>query len=191
MNSNLCSDFRELLVDFADGELTAVEHRRVADHLDVCPECHAELRLLERSLELARQAWEQSAPVDTEIVPRLPAGGRAPSMSPANRLSTRGRGAIAAGVAACVFLVLWASIAVLRPQPQPDGQVVDVAVVQQATESPLSTERQIERFISLEVRSARLAVAVDLLASQPGLEDEAARAERYLVEISGRTQARP
>ena len=54
MNNNSCDLTAELLVPYADGELSAADARRVADHLAGCPDCRAELALLGRSLELAR-----------------------------------------------------------------------------------------------------------------------------------------
>jgi len=61
MNSHSCKSVNELLVEYADGELPADDARRVAAHLAECPECREELRLLERSLDLARTIWQQSA----------------------------------------------------------------------------------------------------------------------------------
>lgn len=61
MNSKPCSIIGELLVDFADGQLSEPLRRSVTDHLAACPDCQAELRLLERSLELAQAVWQESA----------------------------------------------------------------------------------------------------------------------------------
>jgi hypothetical protein len=49
------------LADFSDGDLSDAEARWVAAHLGECPECRSELRMLERSLELARSIWQEDA----------------------------------------------------------------------------------------------------------------------------------
>ena len=46
-------------------------------------------------------------------------------------------------------------------------------------------EIDVEEIIAREARAARLAVAVELLASQPGLEEYHERAGRYLAETYG------
>ena len=53
MTERNCQPIRDLLVDYADGELSPADIERIAGHLADCAECRAELRLLERSLELA------------------------------------------------------------------------------------------------------------------------------------------
>jgi anti-sigma factor RsiW len=50
-----CRDVLERLYDYLDGELTAAWERRVARHLDGCPDCRARL-VFERSfLEAVRR----------------------------------------------------------------------------------------------------------------------------------------
>ena len=46
------------------------------------------------------------------------------------------------------------------------------------------SQEEIDQFISRETRSARLAAAVRLLATQPGLEDYKTEAQHYLAEVA-------
>jgi anti-sigma factor RsiW len=61
MTERECETIRDLLVDYADGELAAADGQRVAAHLESCADCRAEMRLLERSLEVARAVWHELA----------------------------------------------------------------------------------------------------------------------------------
>jgi hypothetical protein len=56
-----CETICDLLVDYGDGELAADDDRRVGAHLESCADCRAELRLLQRSLDVARTVWEEAA----------------------------------------------------------------------------------------------------------------------------------
>ena len=46
MNEQTCESVRELLVDYADGDLPGESARPVADHLAGCPSCRRELAAL-------------------------------------------------------------------------------------------------------------------------------------------------
>src|SRR5260370_17253367 len=113
MNNKPCSAIGGLLVDFADGELTDTQRCYVADHLATCSECRAELRLLERSLELVRAVWRQDPlPMDKETAPASPAfsfGGRVSLASPFRPLVLP---ALASYLPAPPLLLLLSSLAV-------------------------------------------------------------------------------
>jgi hypothetical protein len=192
MNSDPCSVIADLLVDFADGELTVEQRHRVADHLSTCPECRADLRLLERSLELAQSVWQQAAvSLGQDIASSPRALSRMPKATSTGRFLPRGRRAIAACVAACILLLLTASAVWWLPQRRRDGQPIETIARQTESPSPALTSDSIDRFISGQARSARLAVVVQILASQPGLESYKANEERYLAEISGDARLPP
>jgi len=70
-----CDNFAELLVDYADGCLSAEQSTRVADHLSECDHCRTLLDGLRRSLELAQVVWEDNLSQTTETI-RIPAPGR-------------------------------------------------------------------------------------------------------------------
>ncbi len=232
MNDKPCSRIVDLLVDYADGEVNAADRCRVAEHLAECVGCRAELRLLERSLELARAEWREAAarplslqdragescPLSLWERVRVRALRVEPPPSPptplpkgegrisAGRLRPRGRRVLAASVAASAVLVLWASIAWFPPRSKSGGQP-EVAIAQpepspppamskeflgrEVSPPPALSEDEIDAFISRQTRTARLEVAVKLLASQPGLEDYKAKAERYLAEVSASSKHTP
>jgi hypothetical protein len=124
------------LVDYSDGELSEAEAGEVMTHLAECPECRAELRMLQRSLELARSVWQNSAaqsvlekcaetapvhPRDkwAETPPR-PLGGKLAQTPPRPSREDWGEGFLAGirdprriqaavGLAACVAAVLLAA----------------------------------------------------------------------------------
>lgn len=50
-----CSDTRQKLSEYLDGELSERDGRLVREHLDACGDCRAELRELERTVKLVRQ----------------------------------------------------------------------------------------------------------------------------------------
>jgi len=67
-----CDEIRDLLVDYADGDLPPVESEMVRLHLGECKRCRLQLAALDRSLELARRTWaEQAAPRQRMPRPRL------------------------------------------------------------------------------------------------------------------------
>ena len=182
MNDKPCSRIVGLLVDYADGELSAADHRRVAEHVAGCAGCRAELRLLQRSLELAQVEWRQAARRPSPPAP-LPKGE---GSFAAGRFHPRGRRVLAACVAASAVVVFWASIAWWPSRPK-SGSQPEVAIAQPEASPPQAlSEEEIDAFISRQTRTARLAVAVKLLASQPGLEDYKTQAERYLAEVSAK-----
>lgn len=174
MMSDACSAIQELLVDFTDGQLTDAQHRRVAEHLATCTDCEEELRLLRRSLELTLAAWQASLPI---------AGECAGNMSAADRARPRRHVVPTACVFAGILLLAVASTVWLVQRPGV-GQSPILAVAHDANASQVSGTDEIDDFISRQTRAARLAEAVQLLASQPELEGYRLNAERYLKEVS-------
>ena len=172
MTDERCHAIAELLVQYSDGELPPADAARVAAHVAECAACRAELGLLQHSLELARDVWHEGADAS-----------RVPEVCPTRRVLA------AASAAACVVLLAaTAGYWLLSPdaprnetartdprsptQPVGDGEPDEVEV----------EEIDVEEIIAREARAARLAVAVELLASQPGLEEYHKRAGKYLAE---------
>ncbi len=182
MSSRTCDSVTEVLVPYADSELPEADAAAVAAHLAVCPECRAELRLLKRSLELARQAWRESAR-DAPV----PAG--CPLQPRRRRLQ------VAVGLAACVAVLLAAAGWWRFSGEPPDGSVPRIAEIEPAAPpapvAPPAPAEEIDlvELIAREGRSARLAAAARLLAAQPGLESYQDQAERYLLETYPDTTA--
>jgi anti-sigma factor RsiW len=190
MTDKTCIPIAELLVQYADGELPAADARRVAEHLADCPDCRAELRLLGRSLDLAREVWHQSA-----------ACAAAPSTASAKQWHTLARGTAsrtrrdrrrvyaAACLAACAVVLLLTAGPWLFSHWQSRNEVSVNDEVKPPGHPQLIQEADVEALIAREVRSARLAASARLLATQPGLEEYTSQAERYLAEAYRGTAA--
>jgi anti-sigma factor RsiW len=60
MTTPSCEETRDMLVDYADGELSAQDAQAVAAHLAECPACREIAKGLERSLQLAEAIWHDN-----------------------------------------------------------------------------------------------------------------------------------
>jgi predicted anti-sigma-YlaC factor YlaD len=160
MKNDTCGKIRPLLVDYSDGVLSADKTRQIAAHLAQCPACREELRLLEHSLALAREVWNEAATGEPLSVCNKP-------LAVTRRISRRTLVWIGGAVAACGVLII---LLFYRP-PQPKVEI------------------DVMEYIAREERSARLAASVQLLADQPGLEQYKEDAERYLKEHYADTAA--
>ncbi|MHC4398077.1 MAG: zf-HC2 domain-containing protein [Planctomycetota bacterium] len=185
MTDSTCHRITERLVPYADGELAADEAAGVAAHLGQCAECRSELRLLERSLELARQVWHESAAGAPEVdTPRTDRGRRT--------IAAR-RIAAAACLGVCLVIASLTAASWLAPQGRderesahthaPPPEKIDVPFPQPDRNAVAAID--VGAIVAREARKARLAVAAQLLATQPGLEEYRKRADRYLVEAYG------
>ena len=134
-----CEQITELLVDYADGQLSPAESGEVAEHLAKCEDCRRMLDALQRSLELAGVIWEDGlAEVDAIRVPI------------SHKVRTL-RWSRYAAIAASILLVVTASVlwrGLVRPRQA----------------GPSFAE--IERKIIDEGTAAKLLAAADLLADK-------------------------
>lgn len=73
MTDRSCEQFRDMLVDYADGELSAQDSQAVAEHLAQCPVCREIVGGLKRSLHLAKAIWQDNleAPKTTSVRRRV------------------------------------------------------------------------------------------------------------------------
>ena len=69
---SICEDINKMLVDYADGELSASESNKVKDHLDKCEQCREMLKALQKSLELTEVIWADSVEENEGISISLP-----------------------------------------------------------------------------------------------------------------------
>ncbi len=179
MTDKACISIEELLVAYSDGELPAVDVARVEAHVAGCPDCRAELRALERSLEIAQSLWRESA-----------ASASVPIPGPA--LRSRRQLQMGVSLAACVALLVATAAYVLWPRGNPGAvEVADTKipapVAASQVDDPVLDNEEMEAAIARQERVARLQVSARLLATQPGLEKYRDRAERYLAETYGVT----
>jgi predicted anti-sigma-YlaC factor YlaD len=155
-----CDNFAELLVDYADGCLSAEQSVRVADHLAECDDCRRLLESLRISLELAQVIWQDNQS-KTETI-RIPAPART------SRHSWLRYAAAAIVVVSGIFI---ASRTIDKP----------------AKSEP--TFAEIEQKITEAGNAARLLAAADLLGGYSEAETIAGQQYRRIVETYPDTSA--
>jgi len=205
MKNETCHKIRLLLVDYSDGALPDDETRQIAAHLARCPACRQELRLLEHSLALAREVWNESAtsePLAVSLTTNKPlAVSRGIDIKPL-AVSRRIRrplaliGSAAAVSAAIILLLFGQSLFSLFKSSGVTPKPIELAKNNSPQNASAgknyassSEEIDVMQYIAREERSARLAASVQLLADQPGLEQYKENAERYLKENYADTAA--
>jgi predicted anti-sigma-YlaC factor YlaD len=151
-----------MLVDYADGQLSADESSEVAAHLTRCEDCRRILRALQRSLELAGVIWEDGL-VETKAI-----------CIPTPRKAKKVHWLKYATIAAGIFLIVAIS-GIWR------------ALVRPTEEEPTFVE--IEQEINESASAARLLAAADLLAKYPDVESIVKQQYRYIVETYPETSA--
>lgn len=157
-----CEHFEQMLVDYADGQLSPIDLNKVAEHLVKCSNCRKLHNALQKSLELTDVIWADSFAEAEHI--RLPARRKTKGLRPPRY----------AAVAASVLLVLMASVlwlALNRP------------------EKPEVTFAEIERSIAESATAARLLAATELLAECPDAQPIVDQQYRYIVEAYPGTTA--
>lgn len=172
-----CAEPRELLLDYADGELPPAEAARLQRHLAACEACRREVAALDRSLAMAQLIWTASADE------KPPATALPREMRPW-RIA-----AAAAGIAAVLMLMAGVYFAT---RPTENRQVIAAATERADLRGTVPTpdeaaidDLDIEAYIQRQEQSARLAASVQLLTAMPVDREDARRAERYLREVYG------
>lgn len=157
-----CEDIIEMLVDYADGQLSPSESNKVAEHLAECEHCQRILDGLQRSLELAGIVWEDGLAETKEI--------RAPIHGKVRKLRWPRYAAIAAGILLVVTTsIVWYTL--MRP-----------------AKKELSFA-EIERKITESGNAARLLVATELLAEYTDDEAFVKQQYRHIIEVYPSTAA--
>jgi len=157
-----CEDIKEMLVDYADGQLSPSESNKIAEHLAKCENCQKMLEALQRSLELTGVIWADGLEESKEI--RVPIQGKA------KKIHWPRYAAVAAGI----LLVLTTSL-------------VWRALIRPAEKEISFTE--IERRITEAGSAARLLAATELLAEYPDAQSIVKEQYRYIVETYPETTA--
>jgi len=157
-----CEEIREILVDYADGQLLPSDSNKVAEHLAECAHCRKMLDALQRSLELAGVVWADGLEQIKDV--RVSIQGKAKKIHWFRY----------AAVAASILLVLTASI-VWRVRVKPTRKEVSFA--------------DIERRITESASAARLLAAAELLAEYPDAQSIVKEQYRYIVEAYPETAA--
>lgn len=157
-----CEDIIEMLVDYADGQLSPSESNKVAEHLAECEHCQRILDGLQRSLELAEVIWEDGLAETKEI--------RAPIHGKVRKIRWPRYAAIAAGI----LLVVTTSI-VWRMLMRPAKKELSFA--------------EIEQKITDSGSAARLLAAAELLAEYTDDEAFVKQQYRHIIEVYPKTTA--
>jgi anti-sigma factor RsiW len=157
-----CEQIERLLVDYADGELSASESSQVAEHICKCERCRRTVQALQRSLDLAGIVWADGL---EEI-----RGAGLPRTKAAPRIRWCRYAAIAAGI----FVV--AGILILRLKPTRPQQAAP-------------TFAEIKQEIEDSGRAARLLAAAELLAGYPDTQKFVNNQYCYIVEMYPQTPA--
>ncbi|MBA7668713.1 hypothetical protein ES703_76828 [subsurface metagenome] len=157
-----CEDISEMLVDYADGQLSASESSEVAEHLVKCESCRRTLEALQHSLELTGVIWEDGL-AETKTI-RIPIPRKVIKL----------RWPRYAAIAASILLVLTSA-------------VVWRALVKPTEKEP--TFAEIERKITEAGNAARLLAATDLLAQYTDAKTVANHQYRYILETYPDTTA--
>ena len=157
-----CQNISEMLVDYADGQLSPSESSEVAEHLAKCKDCRRTLEALQRSLELTEVIWEDGL-AETEAI-------RIPIPEKVRKFQWAKYAAVAAGILLVVTISgVWR------------------ALVRPTEKEP--TFAEIEQKINESASAARLLSAVDLLAKYPDVESIVKRQYRHIVETYPETPA--
>lgn len=151
----LCKNIEDMLVDYADGQLSPGESNEVAEHLSKCEHCRMLLDGLRKSLELADVIWADGL-VETRKI-RIPISRKAMKI----------RWPRYAAVAAIILLVVITS-AVWRALVRPKEAELTYA--------------DIERNIIESGNAARLLAAAELLSKYPEAETIVKQQYHYIVE---------
>ena len=157
-----CKKIVELLVDYADGDLTTSEAATVSEHLASCPHCRELLDGLQKSLCLADVVWKDGL---AEIQP----------IQISATIKTRKVHWARYTAIAATILIAVASIVVRHQVTRPVEKEMAFA--------------EIEQRISQEGNAARLLAAAEMLAKYPDAEAVSKQQYRYIAESYPQTQA--
>ena len=157
-----CEDFHDILVDYADGNLSPGQSNDVETHLETCENCRTLLEALQKSLELATVVWEDELK-DTET-----------DEVPIRQKTRKIHWFRYAAVAASILIVVACSI-VWREMSRPP-------------KAELSFE-EIERSIAESASAARLLAATELLSEYPDAKEIVEQQYRYIAETYPQTSA--
>ncbi|MHC4558386.1 MAG: anti-sigma factor family protein [Planctomycetota bacterium] len=149
-----CKEITDMLIDYADGQLSPGESSEVAEHLAKCEHCRSLLDGLRKSLELAGVIW-------TDVLAQTKA-----IRIPISRKPGKLRWLRYAAIAASILLVLTTTViwrALIRPAKK------EISFV------------EIERNITDSGNAAQLLAAADLLAKYTDTKDIAKRQYHYVV----------
>lgn len=157
-----CEMIEEMLVDYADGQLSPDESNNVAEHLEKCRHCRKILEALQKSLALAEVIWDDGLAETKDIRIIIPGKIR--------NVPWTKYAAAAAGI-----ILLLATSVVWRTLTKPVAKEINFA--------------EIERSITEAGTAARLLAATELLTEYPDAQTIVKDQYRYIAETYPETSA--
>jgi hypothetical protein len=189
MKNEPCNRIRPDLAACGDGELPADRSARVAAHLSDCAACRVELQLLNDSLALAQEVWQEASSP-------LPLAGTTkwsrPGMKAVRSAASRQKILLAGGLALCatiLFIAIGLSVFLTRQSPSTASKSLSSPQPGTVAVTDHPTDADVMEYIAREGRAARLAASMQMLATEPGLKEYKDNAERYLRENYADTAA--
>ena len=173
------------ILEYADGELSAEDTSQAESHLAICPACKNGVAALRTSREML-SAYFASA--DISRVGRLSQAVLERRGSPSSKLNAAAMALLS--TAASILLV-----SLLFILGRETGEVVKV--VAPPSEAPVAPsvagqpEEDVLALISRETQIARLRMASEILAKEPGMNERHLAIEKYLTQAYGVTKTRP
>ena len=157
---SICKEINKMLVDYADGELSASDSSKVEEHLAKCEQCREMLAALRKSLELTEVIWADSLVETKETHYSFSTKTR--------KISWLRYAAVAAGI----LLVATISLVWLTLEKPKDKEI---------------NFAEIEHRINDSASAARLLAAAELLARYSEDKDLIKEQYRYIVETYPQT----
>jgi anti-sigma factor RsiW len=172
------------LVEYADGELSAADTAQAELHLAACPGCSREVAALRSSREALGAYFASAGDREVEHHSFAKMDGLG---SPSYKLNAAAMALMS--VAASILLV-----SMVFFLGRETGEVVKVvpppAKVPAASSTSEQTEDDVLALISRETQIARLRMASEILAKEPGMNDRHLAIEKYLTQAYGVTTKR-
>lgn len=170
-------------LEYADGELTPASLAAAEMHLAECPSCSREVAALRRSREKLTTyfvAAETSHPVPSVNLPaRTDISWNSAALALASLAAT----------ALLVSVVLWSDGEKEKTATNAPSPPEPPAHTRTVTNDP--TEDEVLAMISRETQIARLRMASEILAKEPGMDERHQAIDRYLAEAYGVTTKLP
>jgi anti-sigma factor RsiW len=169
------------LVEYADGELSAAESTEADLHLAVCPACSREVAALQSSRKMLSAYFATADGIGPVAAlskrTNLQIGWNVAAMALASIAAT-------ALLVSVFFFFDWETDKVVRAVSPP----AELSATSPAVEKP--EEDDVLAMIAREAQIARLRMASEILAKEPGMNDRHLAMEKYLAEVYGVTTTR-
>ena len=158
-----CENIQQLLVDYADGLLSAAQSKEIESHLEGCTDCKDVLESLQKSLQIAAIIWEDNL-ADLEAV-------EITNKPKQRKIHFLRYAAVAAGIMIIAAVSVFFCIS-QKPQEQ---------------ETKILTFEEIERSINDAGTAARLFAATELVADYSGAADIVQKQYSYIAKTYPQT----